>query len=358
MTDELTRAAQKKEHAAKDLQGAALENQIRKNRMRWLRQTLTDAGTKRAKELGWPNTYTLYEKPGRIADPELSWTNIQRAAIAVVRPAIVESSVEQPFRGWNEGINTSASLSYLLGTFFRQLPSTETKCLDLIPVDLVSRGMTLIAAALVTRRNARVYHLATSVANPCDMARSIELTGLAHRKYYRAQKGLEHTVRLKFDAISVSKTRYQAFSAPAQQAIVKMINRTAEPFASRPPLARQERDLEKVIKLIALFEPFILHNDHVFEAANVECLSAMLPEDERAAFELRHAIDRLVGLLDQRARSGAAQVVLSSHRRTADAAARKALRGAGSAVRRKRRACGGRGHGEIVLNSKHTWPSS
>ena len=38
--------------------------------------------------------------------------------------------------------------------------------------------MTLIAAALVTRRHERVYHLATSVANPCDMRRSIELTGL------------------------------------------------------------------------------------------------------------------------------------------------------------------------------------
>ncbi len=45
--------------------------------------------------------------------------------IAVVRPAIVESSIEKPFLGWNEGINTSASLSYLLGTFFRQLPTNE-----------------------------------------------------------------------------------------------------------------------------------------------------------------------------------------------------------------------------------------
>src|SRR5271154_462054 len=44
VTEELRRAAQKKEHAAKDLQGAALENQIRKNRVRWLRQALTDAG--------------------------------------------------------------------------------------------------------------------------------------------------------------------------------------------------------------------------------------------------------------------------------------------------------------------------
>ena len=37
VTDELRKQAMVKEHAAKDLHGAALENQIRKNRVRWLR---------------------------------------------------------------------------------------------------------------------------------------------------------------------------------------------------------------------------------------------------------------------------------------------------------------------------------
>jgi hypothetical protein len=283
VTEELTKAAQKKEHAARDLHGAALENQIRKNRVRWLRQTLTDAGSSRAVELGWPNTYTFTKS--------LSESLIRRfidanpsAAVAVVRPAIVESSLEKPFLGWNEGINTSASLSYLLGTFFRQLPTNEAKCLDIIPVDLVTRGMTLISAALVERRHAEVYHLATSVANACNMGRSIELTGLGHRKFYRAQNGLEHRIRLKFDAIPVSKARYDTLSAPAQKAIVEAINRTAQPFSSRPPLARTQRELEKVIKLISLFEPFILHNDHVFEAANIERLSAAVPEGDQAEF--------------------------------------------------------------------------
>jgi long-chain acyl-CoA synthetase len=283
VTGELRESAQKKEHAAKDLQGAALENQIRKNRVRWLRQTLTDAGSSRAIELGWPNTYTFTKSLSESLIRNFLDAN-PSAAIAVVRPAIVESSIEKPFLGWNEGINTSASLSYLLGTFFRQLPTNEAKCLDIIPVDLVCRGMTLISAALIERRNARVYHLATSVTNACNMGRSIELTGLGHRKFYRAQAGLHHRLRLKFDAIPVSKTRYDALSAPAQKTIVQAINRTAEPFSSRPPLARAQRELEKVIKLVSLFEPFILHNDHVFEAANIERLSAAVPEDEQLDF--------------------------------------------------------------------------
>ncbi len=56
--------------------------------------------------------------------------------------------MSQPFRGWNEGVNTTAPLSYLLGTYFRQLPSNKRKRLDVIPVDLVCRGLTLISAAV------------------------------------------------------------------------------------------------------------------------------------------------------------------------------------------------------------------
>jgi len=281
VTEELRRQALAKEHAAKDLHGAALENQIRKNRVRWLRNELTEAGKRRARELGWPNTYTLTKS---LAESLLA-KNGAGLPIAIVRPAIVESSTAQPFRGWNEGINTSASLSYLLGTYFRQLPSNERKRLDIIPVDAVCRGMTLIAAAIVERRHDSVYQLATSVTNPCDMRRSIELTSLAHRKHYRAQEGIEYWLRLRFDAIPVSKERYNRMSAPAQRAIIKTIQAVAAPLPlKRAPLARAERNLEKVEKLIELFEPFILLNEHDFVAENVEKLSHALVAEERERF--------------------------------------------------------------------------
>jgi long-chain acyl-CoA synthetase len=280
VTEQLRRAALAKEHAAKDLRGTALDNQVRKNRIRWLRDFLTEAGTKRAQELGWPNTYTLSKS---LAESLIAKKGAG-LAIAIVRPAIVETSLEKPFRGWNEGINTSASLSYLLGTYFRQLPSNERKRLDIIPVDSVCRGMTVIAAAVIERRHDPVYHLATSVTNPCDMRRSIELTSLAHRKHYRAQEGLEYWLRLRFDAIPVSKERYNRMSAPAQKAIVKSIQRIMGPLTAKKPLAKAERSLERVEKLIQLFEPFILHHEQDFVADNVEKLARAVVPEERADF--------------------------------------------------------------------------
>jgi long-chain acyl-CoA synthetase len=282
VTEELRKQALEKEHAAKGLSGQALENQIRKNKVRWLKNYLTEEGTRRAKELGWPNTYTFTKS---LAESMIAKYGAD-LPIAIVRPAIVETSVSKPFRGWNEGINTSASLSYLLGTSFRQLPSNERKRLDIIPVDAVCAGMTLIGAALVERRHDPLYQLATSVTNPCDMGRSIELTTLGHRRHYRAQEGLEYWLRLRMDAIPVSKERYQRMSAPAQKMIIKSIQRVMAPLPSamKKPLAKTERNLERVEKLVGLFEPFILHNEHDFVADNVEKLSQALPAEEKQVF--------------------------------------------------------------------------
>jgi thioester reductase-like protein len=281
ITAALRRQALGRRNGGEEPAGPELDNLIRKNRMRWLRNRLTRAGTRRARRLGWPNTYTLTKS---LAESLIALRGAG-LPIAIVRPSIVETSTDQPFRGWNEGINTSAPLSYLLGTYFRQLPTNERKCLDMIPVDMVCRGMTLIAAAIIARRHEPIYQLATSASNPCDMGRSIELTGLAHRKHFRSKQSLENWMRMQFDTIPVSKSRYEILSVPAQKAVIRGINRAASALQmKRPPLARQERDLTRVEKLIELYEPFILHNEQVFEAQNVQLLSAALPPEERAAF--------------------------------------------------------------------------
>jgi thioester reductase-like protein len=259
-----------------------LHGVLKRNRLRWTRNRLVRIGVRRARHLGWPNTYTYTKSLGE----SMLVRRGRDLPIAVVRPSIVESSERSPFVGWNEGINTSGPLSYLLGTNFRQLPSNARKCLDVIPVDMVCRGMTLIAAAVLARCNARMYQLATSAINPVNMGRSIELTGLAHRKHYRTQQGIEHWFKVKFETISVSKQRYERLSIPMQKAFVSSINRAATTLRiKKPPLARAERDLGRAEKLIELYEPFILHNEHVFECENARLLAAALPPEERALFD-------------------------------------------------------------------------
>src|SRR5215831_13106497 len=261
---------------------AELDGVLRRNRARWVRNRLTHVGMRRAQHLGWPNTYTFTKSLGE----SILARHGKELPIVIVRPSIVESSESSPFPGWNEGINTSGPLSYLLGTNFRQLPSNERKCLDVIPVDMVSRGMTLIAAAVIARRHSRLYQLATSAINPVNMGRSIELTGLAHRKYYRTSQTVENWLKVKFETIPVSKQRYEVLSIPMQKAVVSGINRAATTLRmKKAPFAKAERDLIRAEKLIELYEPFILHNEHVFECENARLLSAALPPGEKALFD-------------------------------------------------------------------------
>jgi len=250
-------------------------------RFGWMRRVLTEIGTHRAQELGWPNSYVFTKSMGE----SLLARHADEVPIAIVRPSIVESSHDTPFPGWNEGINTSAPLSYLLGTTFRQLPANERKCLDVIPVDLVCRGMTLIAAALVERCHHPLYQLATSVSNPCDMERFIELTSLAHRKYYGDLGTTSSFWKMRMDAIPVSRTRYRNLSAPRYMAIIGRIRKWISPMPFKVrALARAERAAARVAKLIEIYEPFILEDEHVFEAENIRALSAALPPDERETF--------------------------------------------------------------------------
>ncbi len=290
-TEEITeqlrqQVLEKGRRANKQLSNSEIEAQIRKQRGRWVRNELTESGMHRAQEFGWPNTYTFTKS---LAESLMALrgkdANGEDLPVAIVRPSIVETSTNDPFSGWNEGVNTSAPISYLLGTFFRQLPSNGKKCLDIIPVDLVVRGMILIGGALIERRHEQLYHLATSAVNPCNMRRTIELTGLAHRKHYRAQDDFNYRLLAMFDSIAVSKERYRKLSAPAQKQLVQALLRIVSPLPMmRSPLVRRERDLNKVEKLVELYEPFILHNEYVFEARNVEILSALLPEAEQQAF--------------------------------------------------------------------------
>jgi alcohol-forming fatty acyl-CoA reductase len=266
-----------------------LQGVLKRNRARWARNRLVRVAMRRAQHLGWPNIYTFTKSLGE----SLLSRHGRDLPIAIVRPSIVESSERSPFTGWNEGINTSGPLSYLLGTNFRQLPTNERKCLDVIPVDMVCRGMSLIAAAVIARCNARMYQLATSAINPVNMGRSIELTGLAHRKHYRQQTSVDNWLKVKFETIPVSKQRYERLSIPMQKAVVSGINRAAISLRmKKAPLAKAERDLSRAEKLIELYEPFILHNEHVFESENARLLSAALPAEERGLFEFApEAID-------------------------------------------------------------------
>lgn len=163
-----------------------------------LREMMAKAGTDRAKHWGWPNTYT-YTKA--LAEQMLC-SRTDGLQFTILRPAIVESAVDFPFAGWNEGFNTSGPLVYLAGTWFRHVPAAAGNPLDVIPVDFVCRALTTVACALARGEAGRVYQCGSSDRNFLAIDRLTELSALGHRRHLRehGDDAIERLVLARWDA--------------------------------------------------------------------------------------------------------------------------------------------------------------
>src|SRR5712692_10583904 len=148
------------------------ESALDHRRKQWVEERLKEIGKARAASWGWPNTYSYTKSLGE----QLVLAASDQLNVTVVRPAVIESALNDPFPGWNQGVNTSAPLTYLAGRGYRFYPARPDLVLDVIPVDLAAHAMIPILGALLLRKQKPVYQLCTSDRNPLRMRRLVELT--------------------------------------------------------------------------------------------------------------------------------------------------------------------------------------
>ena len=277
----LRRQAQRTRRNGEEPPASEIDNLIRKNRMRWLRNHLTQAGTRRAKHFGWPNTYTFTKSLGESLLATRGRGIADRDCAAFDRGDVGAASLPRMERG-HQYIGAAFLLA---GHFFPATADQQTQVLDLIPVDMVCRGMTLIATALIERRHERVYQLATSGSNPCDMEIGDRTDGAGASQALpraagpgalaadalRHHSGVERAIRKAFHtgAKGAGERHQPGRRGPAIQAAATGAGR--EGFGSR-------RKTDRPVRAV------ILHNEQIFESENVQMLSAALPAEERESF--------------------------------------------------------------------------
>jgi 1-acyl-sn-glycerol-3-phosphate acyltransferase len=247
---------------------------------RWSEAQLMEEGRRRARAWGWPNIYCFTKALGEqlIAEtPGLDFT--------LVRPSIVESSLRYPFPGWNEGLTTSAQMILTMCTGHLLWPVHRKAALDVIPVDLVAAGTIAATGALLSGRQERVHHLASSDANPVTVRRCARYIGQYRRRHYKdhAPGALwAHWVWTRVGVFTVSEPVYRRFGVPAFR---KAVARLSKMFAKPPrTLARIERGLTQVERAVNAFTPFMNDIDCVFKTDNLRALYAQLPAAEAASF--------------------------------------------------------------------------
>lgn len=252
----------------KDSQKNVLEQPKTKNK------PLIKLGISQATRFGFPNTYT-YVKALAEALLTLRYSELPKS---IFRPSIVESAISFPFPGWNEGFNTSGPLVYLLGTWFRFFPSKEGLPFDVIPIDQLCRGLTTIAASLLNNTHPEVAHCGSSARNLFTVDRACELTGLAHRQYYRRSgKGfLKRAILSRFDTVQVEPNHVLSIKN-----IQNALHFSADlldnvPFGTPVPIELQVRKVKKSVlraargmrpveKVVRLFLPFVYELNQIFE---------------------------------------------------------------------------------------------
>jgi len=193
--EELVQSVVEKGHDANNHH--LIDRILRRESKARLTDRLVQAGKDRANYWGWPNVYTLTKSMSE----SLLLSRFPNLPKTMFRPAITESSVSFPMPGWNEGLNTSGPLIYFISTWFRHMPAKKDKPLDIVPVDYCCAGLMAVAAAMIEGRAAPAYQCATSDANTLTVGRGLELTSLAHRRYFRkhGEDAIERVVLSRWD---------------------------------------------------------------------------------------------------------------------------------------------------------------
>lgn len=270
--------------------GSALEDELAKVKRKFIKDRLVEAGRERALFWGWSNIYTYTKSIGEqvLASSGLPFT--------IVRPAVIESSSEFPFPGWNEGINTSAPFLYMASKGQVQFPGDHSVHLDIIPVDMVTSGMLAALCELCDGSAPAVYQFGSSDTNGCRMTRYMELAGLyKRRQVFEGKKTtLFDIVSSRFEARGLTKRQYEAHGAGAIAGAMRglggLLRKAAVGPAAgllRPAAATLEsaaKAEEKTANVLELFMPFVAEGDWVFSCANTRAAMDRMPPEERERF--------------------------------------------------------------------------
>ena len=204
--------------------------------------------------------------------------------VTVVRPAVIESALRDPFPGWNQGVNTSAPLTYLAGRGYRFYPAKAELVLDVIPVDLAAHAMIPILGALLSRKQKPIYQLCTSDRNPLPMRRLVELTALSNRREHRKEGGTMRWLGPHLEAVVVSQNTYDLASeklpkllkqaAAFARSVVGEENQRAKKIESEIAKFKENTDLAR--ELVEVYRPYIQELVYTFHASNIRALYATL----------------------------------------------------------------------------------
>lgn len=134
-----------------------------RRRKEWVHKKLVEAGTERARSLGWTDVYTFTKALGERVVADVG----KDIRVSIVRPAIVESSLRHPYPGWIEGFKMAEPLILAYGRGeLPEFPASPDAVVDIIPCDFVVNGIVAVCATEPPVGEPWFYHQNSGARNP------------------------------------------------------------------------------------------------------------------------------------------------------------------------------------------------
>jgi long-chain acyl-CoA synthetase len=259
-------------------------------RGRWIENRLVEEGMRWARERGWNDTYTYTKALGE----QMVLRHRGDVPLAIVRPAIIESSLSEPSPGWLDGLRMADPLIAAIGKGrLRSLPLDPDVVLDLVPADMVVNTMLAAIPKLAEegRGSLAIYQVATGSRNPVTMGRLHELIV----GYFEANPMLDRDgepIRVKplsFPRPESFRRQYRLKAAPlsaAESTLARLAGWGLFADAAqkqRRKIAATRAAIDKLFYYGELYEPY-LNLDCRFEVDETMRLFEWLTPEERRRF--------------------------------------------------------------------------
>lgn len=258
-------------------------------KQRWMENRLVERGMEWARSRGWNDTYTYTKALGE----QIVLRRRGETPAAIVRPAIIESSLHEPSPGWLDGLRMADPLISAIGKGrLRSLPLDPDLVIDLVPADMVVNAMLAAIPRLAEEGGTAIYQVATGSRNPVTMGEMHDLIV----RYFQANPMLDKAGEpievkpLRFPGATRFRAEYAAKAKPlawAESALETMIDRGVRASSAqkqRRRIAAAKAALDKLFYYGELYEPY-LNLAVRFQVDRTMELYQWLTPDERRRFD-------------------------------------------------------------------------
>ncbi len=252
---------------------------IERRRQEWVDHEMVVAGTERARSLGWTDAYTFAKAMAERVVVEAG----KDFRVSVVRPAIVESSLKDPFPGWIEGFKMADPIILAYGKGqLPEFPASPDAVIDIVPCDLVVNTIIAVAATKPEVGQPEFYHSNSGARNPLTFREIYEhVRGYFQLHPYSDGQAAADLPEWKFPGAEPLERKLWVAEKATRigNQLLSYVPRSKRTLAFARNLDRTTRRLDFLNKYLTLYSEYLHSELHFVDDCTLALHRSLHPDD-------------------------------------------------------------------------------